>query len=326
MLEKIPQIRGLKRIVALGALSAAIAGIILAVSLTTRHNALLGRPIVTAAESEYRGSTACATCHTQEYEAWVGTEHALASSKESFRVTWFNRGEDRSCLQCHTTGYDPQSSEAALEGVSCEECHGAYSPAHPPSVMVLTEEARACGECHWTTYNEWQVSVHAQQSVTCTGCHAVHSQSHTMPDGRLPCASCHAERYEDFAHATHAEVGADCETCHMHTPPGQSMIEGRVSTGHTFTVSADACASCHQDTIHTRHEIPDLLQEVSTLREQLPTGAADRLTHLEEEVKQLRSSAARNLYEGVAAGGVVGIGLGFTAAWLAIWLLDRGRR
>ncbi len=314
---------GWKRILGLGGACAAISALVLGVSFVTRTAAVSRLPIATTTDTTYQGPGACVECHPTQYEAWTGTDHALASSIESFRDTWATHGRPASCLACHTTGYDPESGQTALEGVSCESCHGPFKPGDPPSVMTIAHEPQACGDCHWTTYNEWQVSVHAQQGVTCTSCHAVHSQSHTMPDGRLPCASCHPERYEDFAHATHAEVGADCETCHMHTPPGQSMVEGRVSTGHTLTVSTDACASCHRDTIHTRHEIPNLMQEVSVLREQLPTGAADRLTHLEEEVKQLRSTATRNLYTGVAAGGVVGAAAGFAAAWVLIWILER---
>jgi len=147
-----------------------------------------------------------------------------------------------------------------------------------------------------------------------------------MPNGLLPCAKCHEERYQAFAHATHASAGADCETCHMYRPPASSMTEGRVSTGHTFTIGPEACAHCHRNTIHTRHEIPDLTQEVSSLRAELPTGAADRLSYLEEEVDQLQHAAARNLYVGLAAGGVVGGAAGFAAAWALVWILEHGRK
>lgn len=326
MSDVFPRIQGWKRIAGLGLLSAVIAGITLAASFATRTAATTQLPLAPTAETVYRGATTCAECHPEEYDAWLGTEHALASSKEAFRIDWAAHGRSGSCLKCHTTGYNPQTGQAALEGISCEECHGPFKPNHPPIVMAVTEKASACGDCHWTTYNEWQLSVHAQQDVTYTSCHAVHSQAHTMPDGRLPCAECHQERYDDFAHATHAEVGADCESCHMYTPPAQSMTEGRVSTGHTFTIGPEACASCHRDTIHTRHEIPDLLQEVSTLRAELPTGAVERLTQLEEKANQLQSTAIRNLYVGVVAGGIVGAAAGFAAAWALIWILERGRR
>jgi hypothetical protein len=320
------QIQGWKHIAGLGILSAVIAGIVLVASVATRTAALTQLPIAPTAETAYRGAEACAECHPAEYEAWVGTKHALASSEAPFRDDWAAHGRARSCLKCHTTGYDPQTGQVALEGISCEGCHGPFEPSHPPSVMTVDEEARACGDCHQTTYNEWQLSAHARQGVTCTSCHAVHSQAHTMPNGLLPCAKCHEERYQAFAHATHASVGADCETCHMYRPPASSMTEGRVSTGHTFTIGPEACAHCHRNTIHTRHEIPDLTREVSNLRAELPTGAADRLARLEDEVDQLQHTAARNLYVGLAAGGVVGGAAGFAAAWALIWILEHGRK
>jgi len=326
MFNTLRQIHGWKNIAGLGSLSAAIAGIILVVSFTTRTVAVTQLPISPTANSTYRGAASCAECHSTEYKAWVGTKHAQATSEETFSAEWAAHGQARECLKCHATGYDSQTGQVALEGISCEGCHGPYTASHPPTVMAVPEEASNCGDCHSTTYNEWQLSVHAQQGVTCVSCHAVHSQSHTMPDGRLPCATCHEERYEAFAHATHASAGADCVTCHMYAPPASDKTEGRVSTGHMFTIGAEACASCHRDTIHTRHEIPDLMQEISNLRASPPTGTADRLTHLEDEIDRSRSTAARNLYVGLAAGGVVGSAAGFALAWALIWILEGGRK
>lgn len=324
--EHLPERHAWKRILILGAVSGAIAGIILVVSFATRTAAGANLPIASDSHTDFRGADACADCHMEEYTAWIGTAHARATSDEVFRADWAAHGYTTSCLECHATGFDSETHRIALQGISCEECHGAFEPSHPPSVMLVADQAEACGECHWTTYNEWLLSTHARQGITCTDCHAVHSQAHTMPDGRLPCASCHAERYEDFAHATHAEAGADCESCHMYMPPASTMTEGRVSTGHTFTIGPEACASCHRDAIHTRHEIPDLVNEVTTLRAALPTGASARLTRLEAEVEELHAATIRNLYIGVAAGGVLGTGLGFSMAWVLLWILDRGRR
>lgn len=325
MSSLLQRIRAWKSVVGLTVLSAAIGGIILTVSFATRSAASAQLPIARNAGTVHRGAEACAECHETEYQAWVGTKHARATSDENFRTDWAAHGYARTCLECHATGYDAETGQIALESISCEECHGTFEPHHPPAVMNVADEAEACGECHWTTYNEWKLSVHAQQGVTCISCHAVHSQSLTRPDGQLPCATCHAERYEDFAHATHAEVGADCETCHMYTPPAQSMTEGRVSTGHTFTIGPEACATCHRDAIHTRREIPDLVEEVSLLRAEMPTETPDRLTRLEEEIDRLRGASVRNLYVGVAAGGVLGGGIGFALAWAMVWILERSR-
>lgn len=316
------QIQGWKHIAGLGILSSAIAGTILIVSFATRTIAVTQLPISPSANTTYRGAVACVECHQSEYEAWLGTKHARASSEERFRSEWAARDRSGMCLRCHTTGYNAQTGETALEGISCEGCHGPFKPSHPPVVMSVDREASDCGECHWTTYNEWQLSVHAQQHVTCVTCHSVHSQVHTMPNGRLPCATCHEERYQAFAHATHASVGASCTTCHMYMPPIRDKTEGRVSTGHTFTIGPEACASCHRDTIHTRHEIPDLIQEISELRAGTPTGSVERLEGLEDQVNRLRHTATRNLFVGVAAGGVVGAAAGFAAAWTLIWILE----
>jgi thiol-disulfide isomerase/thioredoxin len=93
----------------------------------------------------YQGTTFCATCHGQEYQAWQLTHHAVAwhtlVRKESTT--------DPKCVGCHVTGNKAPTGwdgaeHSKLEDVGCESCHG---PGGPHDGQV-TEAASTCAACH----------------------------------------------------------------------------------------------------------------------------------------------------------------------------------
>lgn len=92
MFNTLRQIQGGKHIAGLGVLSAVIAGTVLVSSLVARTAALTQLPIAPSTETAYRGAGACVECHPAEYEAWVGTKHALASAEAPFREDWAAHG------------------------------------------------------------------------------------------------------------------------------------------------------------------------------------------------------------------------------------------
>lgn len=129
----------------------------------------------------YRGASYCATCHDggpggEEYAAWSHSGHAGAI--ESLRA--IGRGENPSCVGCHTVGAHGLNADVALNnggfdetaverlvGVQCENCHGAGSN-HPDTEFTsvsATLDAAMCGQCHTDahhpTFDEWQASGHA---------------------------------------------------------------------------------------------------------------------------------------------------------------------
>jgi hypothetical protein len=175
----------------------------LSATVTDGHDAGIGKAdivvgaYVPAEAPYYRGAVYCATCHNggvggEQYGAWSASLHSTAI--DPLRAI----GQDLNvyCLPCHTVGsnglnadpaldnggYD-ETAVARLEGVQCENCHGAGS-AHPQgdfSSVGVTKDASLCIECHngihHPTGDEWMSSGHAQVieaealNKSCAKCH-----------------------------------------------------------------------------------------------------------------------------------------------------------
>ena len=123
-------------------------------------------------ESAYIGAQACAVCHDDAYQVWLGTPHARSwvflSTPMALRVAaQFEGGpveeptRSARCLDCHATAarVDPAyiSTEFHFEeGVQCEACHGPGADhAEDPEVPTLGSELAArsvdgttCSICH----------------------------------------------------------------------------------------------------------------------------------------------------------------------------------
>lgn len=272
---------------------------------------------------DYAGSEACTECHGAIHDAWVSTRHAQAFSAPIFQQDWQEVGQQTSCLECHTTGYDEDTGTFAEEGVTCEACHGALQPNHPEQLMPITPNEELCGTCHQSTTNEWMASPHREANVTCQACHNPHSQTPKAETVTALCSNCHKERGDSFTHGTHAGAGLECSNCHMYTAPRtEDAIMGLVPTGHTFTVGSEACIGCHQDTVHTRDEIIKLTGEVEELTTLDTETLEQKVTQQEEEISRLESQSTVRLYVGLAQGAIVGLITGGVAAWV----ISRGIR
>jgi predicted CXXCH cytochrome family protein len=265
----------------------------------------------------YAGSESCTQCHENINTAWMGTRHAQAFSAPIFQRDWTQQGNQVTCLECHTTGYDRETGNYAEEGVTCEACHGPFQPDHPQSPMPITPNSELCGTCHKTTTDEWHASVHGQKGIQCQACHNPHSQTPKANTVTELCVTCHQERGDSFTHSTHANAGLECSNCHMFTSPRTNdPIMGLVPTGHTFTVGSDACIACHQDTVHTRDEIVKLTGEVAALESVDAATLEQTVQSQEQQINDLKSQSATRLYIGLVQGAIVGIITGGAVAWV----------
>jgi hypothetical protein len=265
----------------------------------------------------YAGSQSCTQCHENIHAAWQGTRHAQAFSAPIFQRDWTQLGSQVSCLECHTTGYDPQTGKYAEAGVTCEACHGPFQPIHPEAPMPITPNADLCGTCHKTTTDEWRTSVHAQEGIQCQDCHNPHSQTPKAATVTELCTTCHQNPGTSFTHSTHANAGLECSNCHMFTNPRTNdPIEGLVPTGHTFTVGSDACIACHQDTVHTRNEIVKLSGEVAQLETVDTATLQQQVQTQQQQITDLKAQSTNRLYIGLAQGAIVGLLTGGAAAWV----------
>jgi hypothetical protein len=281
-------------------------------------------PLPTPAEiapGEFKGPEFCAQCHKPHIQEWQGSTHATAFQDPVFQQSWIQNQSPGYCLRCHATGYNPNTGRPVSEGVTCESCHGTYKEGHPSTDMMPIDPAAArCGSCHETTYQEWQLSGHAQRNVKCASCHAVHSQGLLFPTAGALCATCHGDRNEDFAHSAHSQENITCANCHMYRPEGVDKTEGKAPTGHFFAIESQACTVCHtRDSIHSRRQTFDPGTGVDV-------AMAQRVTTLESEIGVLNASVTRNLVIGLAGGAVGGLVLGIILSLLIGRRVAGGKR
>jgi hypothetical protein len=274
-------------------------------------------PAPLAQEGAYAGSAACAMCHQDIHPEWQTTRHAQAFSSPIFQRDWSELSKQTSCLECHTTGFDPQTGSYAEEGIGCEACHGQFNPKHPAENMSITPDADLCSKCHKNTTDEWRASIHNQAGIQCQACHDTHSQTPKAESVTALCSNCHKERGDSFTHGTHANAGLECSNCHMYTTPrADDPIGGLVPTGHTFSVGSDACIGCHQETVHTRDEIIRLTGEIAEVEKVDVKDLEAKISQQEDEISNLKTSGTVRLYTGLAQGAIVGLVTGGVAAWV----------
>lgn len=267
----------------------------------------------------YAGSSSCgqSQCHPNLHTEWSTTRHSQAFSAPIFQRDWTEMGQQTSCLECHTTGFNPVDGSYAEEGVTCEACHGPFQPDHPSEPMPFTPNAELCSKCHKGTVDEWLASPHSDAGVQCQACHNSHSQTPKAETVTELCSNCHKERGDSFTHSTHANSGLECSNCHMYTSPRTvDPIMGLVPTGHTFTVGSDACIGCHQDTVHTRDEIIKLTGQVEASGTVDTASLEQKIAEQEEDIASLETQNASRLYIGLVQGAIVGLITGGVAAFV----------
>ena len=274
------------------------------------------QPTPAAGESNYLGPEFCATCHEDIHKEWTATRHAAAFSSPIFQKNWTEDPNRNECLQCHTTGYDAETGTFALEGVTCESCHGAFQVGHPKAKMPITPDATLCASCHKTTTNEWQASRHSEIGIQCQACHDPHSQTPKAENVNALCSNCHKDPGQTFTHGTHANSGLQCSDCHMYRNPNTLPIGGLLATGHTFVVGSEACIGCHRDTVHTRDKIVALTGEVEQLADLNVEELRQKAQEQAQEIADLKTSGETRLYVGLVQGAIVGLAVGGVAAWI----------
>jgi len=268
-------------------------------------------------EGAFAGSQSCQQCHENIHEVWKSTRHAHAFSSPIFQRDWSEQGAQVACLECHTTGFNPETGTYAEEGITCESCHGPFQPDHPAKPMPITPNEQLCAKCHKSTTDEWHASVHSQAGINCQACHNPHSQTQKAATVTELCANCHKERGSSFTHSTHANAGLECSNCHMYTSPRTTdPIQGLVPTGHTFFVGSDACIGCHQDTVHTRDQIMRLSGEVEQLAEVDVQTLEQTVINQQQEIIDLQAQSKVRLYTGLIQGAIVGLITGGVAAFI----------
>lgn len=200
-----------------------------------------------AAPTDGEPRPGCDTCHLDAIPQWTGSSHALAFEAGAFQAVWNARGQDPTCLTCHTTGFERRTGAFTHEGVSCAACHGETPITHPREPIPADPGVERCGSCHLTTFTEWELSAHSAD-MTCTDCHSVHPEGLKAESADALCISCHTDPLTSYAHASHPDTS--CAECHWHRAEvePQHFVNGALlPSGHDGGVEPLACSACHSE-------------------------------------------------------------------------------
>lgn len=269
----------------------------------------------------------CGACHLNIEARWHDSAHAHAYDDPVFQEWWAGQGKPGDCLLCHTTGFNPATGEFTAEGITCQACHGEVNPNHPPEAIPIRGDTEYCGTCHTPTLSEWRLSSHGNMGVGCVSCHDPHDQLalFNVPDDM--CINCHQDSMEDYLEDIHIQEGVGCVDCHMLVIPPQEMpIDGLVPTGHQFTITPATCIACHTDALHSGYSLPGwergataVRREITptlTLETRLTSVVSENGVNLQQQVQALEAALASRTMSVLFQGGVVGLVLGGSTAWI----------
>ncbi|GAB6072229.1 multiheme c-type cytochrome [Venenivibrio stagnispumantis] len=126
----------------------------------------------------------CSDCHTEIYNQWKESRHAVSWISEHYKKASGNYTEV--CISCHVpyeiTAYEkPKSRDFHREdGINCASCHfkdstksmhgpyDVFSPPHPSTKDELYTKADICSGCHQETFKQWKT---ASVERSCQECH-----------------------------------------------------------------------------------------------------------------------------------------------------------
>ena len=228
--------------------------------------------IIVMADPYYWGNNKinCGTCHSAVVEKWSETTHSWAQDSLKAILGY-------SCLSCHNTGWDENTSnygadEYVTEGaddsytisdkanfnrvtnVQCETCHGPLGKedrtflgfAEHQEAAVIDYAAENCGVCHeeshHPTYSNWKASLHAVAKKTSI------PGAFDFIASDPNCSACHtAEGFLQFIEQDEwiPNVQAPGESGHDITCAACHDPHSHETAGQLRLPKAQICVKCH---------------------------------------------------------------------------------
>jgi formate-dependent nitrite reductase cytochrome c552 subunit len=169
-------------------------------------------------------------------------------------------------------------------------------------------------------------------------CHDPHSQDKLFEVPDDMCINCHQEDMEKYLEDLHIQKDIGCVDCHaLVIPPEVEPEDGIVPTGHAFTITPSTCVACHTDALHAGFSLPGFengaAQRTETITDTLTitdstllvaeqAESESRLSP-EQRIQALETSLANRQLATLFQGGLIGLALGGTTAWLVARNLRR---
>jgi hypothetical protein len=229
--------------------------------------------------SGYSGNEICVTCHTQQHDTWLLTNHATAYD------TLVRHGAEKNpeCVGCHVVGYEEEGGfrldrpTPTLENVGCESCHGRGGPHLSKDFVKKGDYEAVCVTCHDTKhslgfdYADFVPKVSHAANAQFAGLSVEEKKAliekrreirvallPTQADyvGSDACQSCHAQEYETWSDHPHAKAGETlvakgeaektaCISCHTtaYEKTGGFPVNGSIASNPDL--ARVGCESCH---------------------------------------------------------------------------------
>jgi hypothetical protein len=291
-------------------------------------------------QPEHTTDRDCKDCHLDVAESWSHSPHAHAFDDPVFQERWTGMGDPGECLLCHTTNYQSTSGDYSAPGVDCEACHGKTGGDHPPAAVPILADTEYCGTCHTTTLGEWRLTGHAGAEVGCSDCHDPHSQDALFEVADEMCLNCHREDMGEYLEDLHVQKNIGCVDCHaLVIPPEVTPVDGIVPTGHSFTITPGTCVACHTDALHAGFHLPgyehgakaanggEESDETVQLISQQIAGPSfeEQIQALEGQLETTQAALASRTMTTVFQGGIIGLVLGGSTAWIVAINVRRRR-
>lgn len=142
----------------------------------------------------------------------------------------------------------------------------------------------------------------------------------------------------DYLEGIHTQAEIGCVDCHaLVIPPEVPPDDGIVPTGHAFSITPATCVACHTDALHSgfslpgyedgasaavngsSHEEAGLIQTAADEQPEEPAFSP------EQRIQALETALASQNVTLLFQGGIVGLALGGSTAWIVANNTRRGR-
>lgn len=208
--------------------------------------------------ASFVGRAVCAVCHSEintaygtyngpvNFANFVGSAHG--QDMHSKGPNNLDVVDNPSCQPCHTigfgepTGFVSTAATPQLEGIGCEECHGAGSKhaGGPASTNInrVPNSATTCWDCHAASYKLERTTpalvTDATLANTAPGKVSIHHPQASFLNGDLGVN-------EPRITATHVFIDNTCVTCHLNHSTADK--HGSDALAPDF----NACQACHSN-------------------------------------------------------------------------------
>lgn len=182
--------------------------------------------LVSAAPSDFVGSSACVTCHKEVVGKYSSNPHFGNE----------HNGKSIPCESCHGPGR--QHVESGGDGAKIFAFTDSESK----------KEDDLCLSCHSTSVHAIKDDTHAQAGIGCVGCHSMHTFKSEKAMLKLPetklCESCHEDVTPTFELSSHHKVNEGVLACNdCHNP--HAMVDTQSPVG--VADQNQVCMNCHID-------------------------------------------------------------------------------